>query len=110
MNEAERAALNQIRASLRAAGYREAEQWSTRLTSLTPEERTAFVGEEIARRGQRGANPVESATPQPRGPSSQLAVKLDELYAMIQRLPLTDRIEILRGLADTVGGPSTNPL
>jgi hypothetical protein len=38
------------------------------------------------------------------GTSSELAAKLDELYAAIQHLPFSDRMEILRGLAEIAGG------
>jgi hypothetical protein len=109
MNEAEEAALNQIRASLRASGYHEAEEWSARLMSLTPEERTAFVDDEVARSERGVADLVERAKPPRTASGSGLAAKLDELYATIQHLPFSDRMEILRGLADTVDGTHQVP-
>jgi hypothetical protein len=103
MNKAESDALNQIRESLRIDGYRDAELWSAGLMALTPEERAAFVNEEIARSGRGVANLVESAKQPLTRSSSELAAKLDELYATIQHLPFSDRMEILRALADVVG-------
>ena len=108
MDREKRAALNQIRDGLRADSIRAAEDWSAHLMSLTPEERAAFVEKEVAHTERAVPKPIRAAMARPAPAVSELAAKLDELYAAIEHLPFSDRMEILRGLGDAIGGGTGN--
>jgi hypothetical protein len=71
--------------------------------SLTPEERAAFVEKEVAYTERGVPHSIRAATARPAPALSELAAKLDELYAAIEHLPFSDRMEILRGLGDAIG-------